>query len=75
MLEYIIAAAFAILIVLVIILFGARRSEVRFQSSVPPNVYDESYFPGINASSAGPFPVGKRTERKKTETFQQNSDN
>jgi hypothetical protein len=75
MLEYIIAAAFVILMVSVIILFGVRRSEARSQSSVPPNVYDESYFPGMRGSTAGPFPVGKRTERKKTETFQQNSDN
>jgi len=74
MLEYIIAAAFAILIVLVIILFGVRRSEARSKSSVPPNVYDMSYMPGIRGSSAGPLPLGGRTERKKTETFRQHSD-
>ncbi len=75
MLEYIIAAALAILVVSVIIGFGVKRSEVSSRSSAPPNVYDRSYFPGITGSTAGPLPLEGRTERKKTETFRQHSDN
>jgi len=74
MLEYIIVAALAIVVVSVIILFGGRRSKVTGRSSAPPNVYDKSYAPGMVGSTAGPFPVGGRTERKKTETYRQYSD-
>lgn len=35
----------------------------------PPNPTDESYYPAVRAAG-GPFPVGKRKERKKTETFE-----
>jgi hypothetical protein len=74
MLEYIIIAALAIAVVSAIILFGVKRSEVTGRPSAPPNVLDRSYFPGIKGSTAGPLPVGGRTERKKTETFRQYSD-
>jgi len=75
MFEYIIVAALAILVVLVIIWFGVRRPKVTFQSSTPPNVYDRSYFPGMPGSTAEPLPLWGRTERKRTETFRQHSDN
>jgi len=75
MLEYIIIAALVIVVVSVIILFGVRRSKVMGGSSAPPNVYDKSYAPGMIGSTAGPLPVRRRTERKKTETFRQHSDN
>ncbi len=75
MLEYIIAAAFVIVVVSVIVLRGVRRSKVTDRSSAPPNVYDKSYTPGMMGSTAGPLPLKGRTERKKTETFRQNSDN
>ncbi|MEE8181852.1 MAG: hypothetical protein V3T87_00900 [Candidatus Thorarchaeota archaeon] len=75
MLEYIIVAALAIVAVSVIVLFGGRRSKVTGRSSAPPNVYDKSYAPGMIGSTAGPLPVRGRTERKKTETFRQHSDN
>ena len=75
MLEYIIVAALAIVVVSVVIWFAVRRSEVKGQSSAPPNVYDRSYYPGLPGSTAGPLPLGGRTERKKTETFRQHSDN
>jgi hypothetical protein len=74
MLEYIIVAALAIVAVSVVILVGVRRSKVTGQSSAPPNVLERSYFPGIRGSTAGPLPVRGRTERKKTETFRQHSD-
>ncbi len=74
MLEYIIIAALAIAVVSAIILFGVKRSEVTGRPSAPLNVLDRSYFPGIKGSTAGPLPVGGRTERKKTETFRQYSD-
>jgi hypothetical protein len=74
MLEYFIVAALAIVVVSVIILFGVKRSKATSQSSAPPNVYDRSYAPGMIGSTAGPLPLGGRTERKKTETFRQHSD-
>jgi len=74
MLEYFIVAALAIVVVSVIILFGVKRSKATSRSSAPPNVYDRSYMPGIRGSTAGPLPLGGRTERKKTETFRQHSD-
>jgi len=74
MLEYFIVAGLAITVVLAIILFGGRRSKVTGRSSAPPNVYDKSYAPGMVGSTAGPLPVRGKTERKKTETFQQHSD-
>jgi hypothetical protein len=73
MLEYIIVAALAIVVVSVIVLFGGRRSKVTGRSSAPPNVYDKSYAPGMIGSTAGP--VRGRTKRKKAETFRQHSDN
>ncbi|MHA1960065.1 MAG: hypothetical protein ACW99U_07535 [Candidatus Thorarchaeota archaeon] len=36
--------------------------------------YDVSYSPGWLGSTSGPFPVGGRTKRKKTETFRQHSE-
>ncbi len=29
-----------------------------------PNIYDESYFPGMPGSSAGPLPIGNKRERR-----------
>jgi len=75
MLEYIVVAALAIVVVSVIILFGVRRPKVTGRSAAPPNVYDRSYFPGMPGSTAEPLPLGGRTERKRTETFRQHSDN
>ncbi len=75
MLEYIVIAALAIVAVLVIILFDVRRSKITGRPSAPPNPLDRSYFPGINGASKWPLPMAGRTERKKTETFQQHSDN
>ena len=75
MLEYIIIAALAIVAISVMILFDFRRSEGTDRPSAPPNALDRSYFPGINGSTKWPLPVGGRTERKKTETFRQHSDN
>ncbi len=74
MLEYIIIAGLAMAVVSAIILFGVRRSEVRGRPSAPPNVLDRSYFPGVNGYTKWPLPLGGRTERKKTETFRQHSD-
>ena len=74
MLEYIIIAAVAIVVVSVMILFDFRRSEVTGRPSAPPNALDNSYFPGINGATKWPLPLGGRTERKKTETFRQHSD-
>ena len=75
MLERIIAEALAILVVSVIIRFGVQRSEVTSRSSLPLNVYDRSYAPSMMGSTVGPLPLGRRTERKKAETFRQHSDN
>ena len=75
MLEYIVIAALAIVVVSVVILFVIRRSKITGRSSAPPNVLDRSYFPGINGFTKWPLPMRGRTERKKTETFQQHSDN
>ncbi len=75
MLEYIIIAAFAIVGVSALILISVKRSEVTGRSSAPPNPLDRSYSPGLRGSTAGPLPLGGRTERKKTETFRQHSDN
>ncbi len=74
MLEYIIVAGLATAVVLAIILISVKRSEATGRSSAPPNVLERSYFPGIRGSTAGPLPVRGRTERKKTETFRQHSD-
>jgi hypothetical protein len=43
-------------------------SSDRVHVTEPPNPVDESYYPAVRAAG-GPFPVGKRKERKKTETF------
>ncbi|MEE9541086.1 MAG: hypothetical protein V3V85_06295 [Candidatus Thorarchaeota archaeon] len=74
MLEYFIVAGLAIAVVSAIILISVKQSEATGRPSAPPNVLDRSYFPGIRGSTAGPLPLGGRTERKKTETFQQHSD-
>lgn len=74
MLEYIIIAGIAIAVVVAIILLSVRRSEATGRSSAPPNVLDESYFPGVNGFTKWPLPLGGRTERKKTETYRQHSD-
>ncbi len=74
MLEYIIVAGLAIVVVLAIILISVKRSETTGRPAAPPNVYDKSYAPGMIGSTAGPLPLGRRTERKKTETFRQHSD-
>ncbi len=31
----------------------------------PVNIYDRSYMPGMVGSSAGPFPMGKKSRKKK----------
>ncbi len=74
MLEYIIVAGLATAVALAIILISVKRSEATGRSSAPPSVYDSSYYPGITGSTAGLLPLGGRTERKKTETFRQHSD-
>ncbi|NOR38549.1 MAG: hypothetical protein GQ580_03060 [Candidatus Thorarchaeota archaeon] len=74
MLEYIIIAALVIVGVSAIILISIKRSETSGQPSAPPNPLDKSYFPGIPGASKWPLPVRGRTERKKTETFRQYSD-
>jgi len=40
----------------------------RVHVTEPPNPVNESYYPAMKGA-VGPFPVGKRKERKKTETF------
>jgi hypothetical protein len=40
----------------------------RVNVTEPPNPVNESYSPGMRGA-VGPFPIGKRKERKKTETF------
>jgi hypothetical protein len=43
-------------------------SNDRVHVTQPPNPVDESYYPAYRAAG-GPFPVGKRKERKKADTF------
>lgn len=45
------------------------KSQTMVCKSDSTDVFAESYHPGIRGS-VGPFPMGKRTERKKTETFE-----
>jgi len=72
--------AFFIFAVAIIIYAGSDRRTSR-ASEKPEGLtmlyshdsHDEAagvYYPGIRGSSTVPFPIGKREERKKTETFQ-----
>ncbi len=46
-----------------------NANETMIYKSETTDAVAESYSPGIRGS-VGPFPIGKRRERKKTETFE-----
>jgi hypothetical protein len=78
MIEYILALiVFSAAILIALSLGKPRNRGTRHISDDRTMVYKsdsndvvaESYYPGIRGS-VGPFPVGKREERKKTETYQ-----
>jgi hypothetical protein len=78
MIEYILALVILVAIILIVAgLEQPRRGSLRKLSNDHSMVYKsdsndpvaESYYPGIRGS-VGPFPIGKREERKKTETYQ-----
>ncbi|MHA2191275.1 MAG: hypothetical protein ACXAAP_13680 [Candidatus Thorarchaeota archaeon] len=50
-----------------------RRNPKGIESkTVPKHIYDDSYAPGLTGSSAGPFPMKKKTKRKRKDTYRQN---
>lgn len=78
MIEYILALIVLAAIALIVTSYTMKRSEgsqhipkgqTMVYKSDSNDVVAESYYPGIRGS-VGPFPVGKRKERKKTETFE-----
>jgi hypothetical protein len=78
MIEYILALIILAGVILLVFGFAKPRSRgTRHVSDDHTMVYKsdsndvvaDSYYPGIRGS-VGPFPVGKREERKKTETYQ-----
>ena len=77
MIEYVLPLiAFAAIILFIVIFWRQPSEDARRTSEGQTMVYKsdstdvvaESYYPGIRGS-VGPFPIGKREERKKTETF------
>ena len=74
---------FFILAVAIIIYAGSdRRTSRASEKPMGPTVLyshdsqDEAagvYYPGIRGSATVPFPIGKREEREKTETYQNRS--
>jgi len=78
MIEYILTLIVLAAVALIVTSYTMRRSEgaqhiSRDQTMVyksdSNDVVAESYHPGIRGS-VGPLPVGKKKERKKTETFE-----
>lgn len=81
MIEYILGVI--VLAVAILIFSGAGKShtggprrmskestdQIMMYKSDSVDVVADSYYPGIRGS-VGPFPVGKKEERKKTETHQ-----
>lgn len=79
MLGYVIIALFILAVAIIIYASADRRTIGASEKPVGQTMlyshdsHDEVagvYYPGIRGSSTGPFPIGKREERKKTETFQ-----
>ena len=49
-----------------------KRTEIVKSKTGPKNIYDDSYGPGLPGSSAGPFPIKKKTRRKRKDTYRRN---
>ena len=81
MIEYILALIVLAVVILIFSGVGKSRTEgprriseeskgqIMMYKSDSIDVVADSYYPGIRGS-VGPFPVGKKEERKKTETYQ-----
>lgn len=78
MIEFV--SALVIVVVVILLFVGVRKPRLEGPRQISPeqtmvfksdstDVVSESYYPGIRGS-VGPFPIGTREERKKTETFQ-----
>ena len=79
MLGYAILGFFILAIAIIIYTGSDRRTTKASEKPVGQTMlyshdsHDEAagvYYPGIRGSSTVPFPIGKREERKKTDTFQ-----